>query len=92
MSRVRRLPRSTSALALLALLPILASACGGEDGKTAPEKCNDPPLPIFDIQAAGVPNVDNPCVTQPGYAISGTTTTAGGTSSDGTAGEAAGGP
>jgi len=96
MSRLRILSGTARAVAGLALLLGAASACG-EDGKTAPDKCKEPPLPIFDIQLAGAPNVDNPCVTQPGFAISGTTTSAGtssaaaaqptgGTSSGGTAG------
>jgi hypothetical protein len=47
------------------------SACD-EDGKTAPERCADPPLPIFDIQAAGAPADDNaqyPCSTPIGHAV-----------------------
>jgi hypothetical protein len=71
---------SVKAAVCLALLLGVSTACG-EDGKTAPDKCNDPPLPIYDIQQAGEPSVDNPCVTKPGYAISGTTTSAGGASS-----------
>ena len=67
-----------------------------EDGKTAPERCLEPALPIFDIQAAGAPSDDNarfdddaplpPCITKVGHAISsngGGTATAG-TSSGGT--------
>lgn len=87
MSGARRLSGSAKAALCLALLAAAASACG-EDGKTAPERCLDPPLPIYDIQAAGEQG-DNPCVTKPGYAISGTTS--GGTSGGGTSG-AAGGP
>lgn len=81
MSRPRTFPSGSVKRALwLALLFGASTACG-EDGKTAPEKCNDPPLPIYDIQMAGEPSVDNPCVTKPGFAISGITTDPGGTSS-----------
>jgi hypothetical protein len=59
------------------VLATALSACG-EDGKTAPEKCAEPPLPIFDLQLAGAPSVDNPCVTPPGHAISGVNTDAAG--------------
>ena len=75
-------PRTYAGSAKIALgLTLLLGAFAGcgEDGKTAPERCTDPPLPIYDIQAAGQPSVDNPCVTQPGYAISGTTTSSSGT-------------
>lgn len=67
--------RSGVALAsLCALLSTLALGACGEDGKTAPARCADPPLPLFDIQSAGAPEVDNPCVTQRGYAITGVIT------------------
>ena len=65
-----------------------------EDSKTAPERCADPALPIFDIQTAGVPTDDNaqyPCSTKIGHSVSsigspsssGTTSSAGTTSSSG---------
>lgn len=63
-----------------ALLALGALACG-EDGKTAPERCADPPLPIYDIQDAGAHAVDNPCVTPIGHAV-----TEGGSSSSGGSG------
>lgn len=78
MSRPRTFSSSAKIALGLTLLLGAFVACG-EDGKTAPERCSDPPLPIYDIQAAGQPDVDNPCVTKPGYAISGTTTSPGGT-------------
>lgn len=81
--------RPVTGLATAGLLLVLASACG-EDGKTAPERCAEPPLPIFDIQGAGAPNVDNPCVTAPGFAISGTISESGGTSSSGGTGGSSG--
>jgi hypothetical protein len=74
------------AVVCVALLFGATTACG-EDGKTAPDKCNDPPLPIYDIQQAGEPSVDNPCVTKPGYAISGITS-----SPDGATTGSGGGP
>jgi hypothetical protein len=70
MSRQRYV--STLAKACLASL-LLAFASGvsacDEDGKTAPERCADPPLPIFDIQAAGVPADEYPCSTPIGHAV-----------------------
>jgi hypothetical protein len=82
------LSRALKTAACLALLVAVTNACG-EDGKTAPEQCHDS-RPIFDIQG-GEANLDNPCVTKPGFAISGVTTTPGGTSSGGSASAAAGG-
>jgi hypothetical protein len=74
MSRLRSLPvQAKAALGALLLLVVTGSAACDEDGKTAPERCRDPALPIFDIQAAGVPADDNaqyPCVTEIGHAIS----------------------
>ena len=62
-----------------------------EDSKTAPERCADPALPIFDIQAAGAPADDNaqyPCSTKVGHAVSsiGPASTADTTSSAGKGG------
>ena len=97
MSRQRRMPARAKA-ALCTLLRALASSVSAcdEDGKTAPERCLDPPLPApFDIQHAGAPADDNeqyPCVTPIGHAVSyiGSPTTggtaSGGTSSSGGAG------
>jgi hypothetical protein len=82
MSPLRALSCSARAIVSLAVVLAAVSACG-EDSQTAPDKCKDPALPIFDIQLAGAPSVDNPCVTKPGYAISGITTDAGGSSSSG---------
>ncbi len=82
MSRTRTFSGPAKSVSGVALLLGVIVACG-EDGKTAPERCSDPPLPIYDIQAAGQPDVDNPCVTKPGFAISGTTTSVGGTSGGG---------
>jgi hypothetical protein len=56
------------------LLVLFAVACD-EDGETAPEKCADPPLQIFDIQdppSSGGQDGEatNPCVTPVGHAVS----------------------
>jgi hypothetical protein len=69
MRRLRNVSGTAKAAVCALLLAAALPACG-EDGKTAPERCADPPLPIFDIQRAGAPHVENPCVTQPGFAIS----------------------
>jgi hypothetical protein len=102
MSRLRSLPvQAKAALGALLLLVVTGSAACDEDGKTAPERCSDPALPIFNIQTAGAPADDNaqyPCVTKVGHAISQgptaapTTGTAGkgGTSSGSTATAGAG--
>jgi hypothetical protein len=105
MSRQRYVPTRVKACLGLLLLAFTSavSACD-EDGKTAPERCADPPLLIFDIQAAGVPADDNaqyPCSTPIGHAVSGVGsavtagTTSGGASGEGggtaTAGAGAGG-
>jgi hypothetical protein len=83
--RKRAFPNRARA-ALGALLLALGAAACDEDGKTAPARCADPPLPIFDIQAAGAPADDNarfndedelPCVTEVGHAISGPAVVAG---------------
>jgi hypothetical protein len=72
MSRFRSMPsRTTLALGLL-LLGAASFACD-EDGKSAPDKCGDPALQIYDIQTAGEPADDNarfPCVTEIGHAVS----------------------
>ena len=57
MSRLSLPSRAVSVLGS-ALLLVVAVACD-EDGKTAPERCADPPLPIYDIQHAGAPSDDN---------------------------------
>ncbi len=79
MSRSLSLPGRALALLSAAVFTLGLIACG-EDGKTAPERCADPPLPIFDIQSAGAPADDNaryndagelPCVTEVGHGVSG---------------------
>lgn len=57
MSRLSLPARAVTALGA-ALLLLGVAACD-EDGKTAPERCADPPLPIYDIQHAGAPADDN---------------------------------
>lgn len=93
MSRLRSLPaQAKAALGALLLLVVTGSAACDEDGKTAPERCLDPALPIFDIQAAGAPADDNaryPCVTKIGHAISQGPSTAPTTDTAGSAGKAA---
>lgn len=98
MSRLSRIPdRAKAAIgALLLAITMTASACE-EDSKTAPARCADPVLPIYDIAAAGQPSEAelnaNPCVTKVGHSISligGPVGTAGATTG-GTAGAAAGG-
>lgn len=72
MSRIGRNIGAAS-VSLGALLFVLVPLACDDDGKTAPEKCADPALPIFDIQAAGAPADDNkrfPCVTRVGHAVS----------------------
>ena len=77
MSRLRIVPgRATLAVGLL-LLAAAATACE-EDSKTAPATCADPALPIYDIQG-GAEDVNNPCVTPVGHAVS---SIAGGSSVD----------
>jgi hypothetical protein len=95
MSRLRSHPvRAKAVLGALLLLAVTGSAACDEDGKTAPERCLDPALPIFDIQAAGAPADDNaqyPCVTKIGHATSRGPTTgpagAAGKAATGTAGK-----
>lgn len=99
MSRLRIPGRAPAALG--ALLFVIAAAACEEDGKTAPEKCLQPPLAIYDIQSAGEHGTDNPCVTPIGHSVSsvGTEPTTGGTSAGsagkggtaGTAGKGGGG-
>lgn len=97
MSRQLRIPARATAYLGLLLLAVASSLAGcEEDSKTAPERCADPGLPIFDIQAAGIPGDDNahlnsdptkPCVTTVGHSVSsiGNSPTAG-TTSGGTTG------
>jgi len=93
MSRVCSIPdRAKASVGMLLLLVLAGVAACDEDGKTAPDRCADPALPIFDIQAAGAPADDNaqyPCVTQIGHSISqiGTPDAGGTTSTGGTAGK-----
>lgn len=89
MSRQRCIPaRAKASLGLLLLAMASSVLACEEDTKSAPERCADPALPIFDIQAAGAPADDNeqyPCSTPIGHAVSyvGPAVTAG-TSSGGT--------
>lgn len=94
--RRARIIAGRAATALGALVLFFAAAACDEEGQTAPARCADPPLPIFDIQAAGAPADDNaylnddedaqgkplPCITEVGHAIS----SYGGTSAVGTGG------
>jgi hypothetical protein len=100
MSRQRCIPARAKAclgLLLVAFASSAVSACD-DDGKTAPERCADPALPIFDIQVAGAPADDNekyPCSTPVGHSVNqGPPATAGtgsgGKSSGGTATAGAG--
>jgi hypothetical protein len=86
MSRLRANPVSAKALLGALLLTLVAgvAACD-EDGKTAPQRCLDPALPIFDIQAGAPDDVQNPCVTEVGHAINqtGSSPTTAGTSTGG---------
>jgi hypothetical protein len=82
--------RAKAALGALLLGLVTGALACEEDGKTAPARCADPALPIFDIQAAGVPSDDNaqyPCVTPVGHAInSSDTDPTAGTNTGGAAG------
>jgi len=90
MSRLRTLSGWAKAVVCLAL-PLASMYGCDDDGKTVPERCADPPLPIYDIQNPGEQNAaGNPCVTHVGYAISGVTASAGGTSSGASADAGAG--
>jgi hypothetical protein len=98
MSRLRFHPvRAKAALGVLLLLAVTGATACEEDGKTAPERCADPVLPIFDIQQAGAPADDNaqyPCVTKVGHSISQgptTTPTTGGSATAGSGGKAGSG-
>ncbi len=74
MSRLSSIPDRAKATVGLFLLAVVvgAGACD-EAGKTTPDRCADPALPIFDIQAAGEPadgNAKYPCITPVGHSIS----------------------
>ena len=97
MNRQRYVPvRAKACLGLLLLAFASSVSACDEDGKTVPERCGDPALPIFDIQAAGAPADDNaqyPCSTPIGHSVSSVgpaatagTASNGGTSSGGTNG------
>jgi hypothetical protein len=92
MTRARQVVGRAVAV-LGALVCVTAAACD-ERGKTAPERCADPPLPLFDIRTTPPPEDDNrrfndggagdgaalpPCITEVGHAVSSFT--------DGSAGE-----
>jgi hypothetical protein len=73
MSRARRIPSLAKAVGVLLLVALPGVVGCDEDGKTAPDRCADPPLQIFEIQAAGAPADDNaqyPCVTEVGHSVS----------------------
>jgi hypothetical protein len=101
MSRQRYvLTRARAGVGLLLLAFASSVSACDEDGKTVPERCADPALPIFDIQAAGTPADDNaqyPCSTPVGHAVSSVGqpatagTTNGGTSGGGASGGGEGG-
>lgn len=72
MSRRRHLSGRVRAALPVAALFAAVFACD-DAGKTAPERCADPPLPLFDFANAGAPSDDNaryPCVTPIGHGIS----------------------
>lgn len=97
--------RSTTGLTKVALSVLLLAgstvACE-EDSKTAPDRCADPMLQIYDIQAAGAPADDNRqynqydasgklisrCVTEVGHAVSEVIPAGGTTATAGTGGTA----
>ena len=96
MSRFRSLPlRAGAALALL--LAAAGSPACSDEGQALPERCVDPPLPIFDFKQEPPPADDNlqyPCVTPVGHAVMGSgggTTSAGGAPATGLAGDAGAG-
>lgn len=97
MSHASSIPnRAKASVGVLLFIAVAAVGACDEDGKTAPDRCADPALPIFDIQAAGAPADDNaryPCVTEVGHSISqiGAPDTGGKTSTGGTAGAGKGG-
>jgi len=79
MSRVRSHPvRAKAVLSVLALIVVAGLPACEEDSKTAPERCADPPLQIYDIQA-GAPAETNPCITPIGHSVN-SIAPAGGTS------------
>ena len=72
MSLPRSLPGRVT-LALGALVVLVAAVACDEEGKSAPERCQDPLLPLFDPAHAGAPSDDNrmyPCVTEVGHSVS----------------------
>jgi len=92
MSRLRTL--SFPALAACGVLVLLAAPACEEDTKTAPARCSEPALQIYDIQA-GAPSdggSGNPCVTEVGHAINkfDDETVTGGTAGTGGSGGSAG--
>ena len=80
-----RIP-SSAALGFALGCVLLAGLACEEDGRTLPERCNEPALKIYDILAAGAPADDNhqynndkdpndpkkilPCLTEVGHSIS----------------------
>jgi hypothetical protein len=82
--------RAKAVLGALLLTLVAGAAACEEDGKTAPERCIDPPP--FDIQAgAPADNVTNPCATPVGHSVSfigSPTTPTAGTSTGGKGGKA----
>jgi hypothetical protein len=95
MSRLRSLPVWTK-VAFVALLVVSVAPACDEGGEKLPAKCSDTngdgmpdPLPLDDLGSAGVPDVDNPCLTPIGHSVSfidrgGSNATTAGTSSGGT--------
>jgi hypothetical protein len=93
MSRLSRTPNRTTLAIGLLLLVATSFACD-DDGKTAPDKCGDPALQIYDIQSAGEPADDNakyPCLTKIGHSVSSIVPAGGSTSSTTTGGNGGGG-
>lgn len=71
MSRLRSIPDRAKAAAGVLLLAIAVGAVAcDEDGKTTPERCADPALAIYDIQADAAGQSGNPCLTPIGHSIS----------------------
>ncbi|MDF3067967.1 MAG: hypothetical protein K0R38_3568 [Polyangiaceae bacterium] len=82
MKRAHRISGHAAAAIGAFVLMATALACD-EDGKTVPERCADPPLPLEDIQKTPPPKDDNrrfndggagsmipPCITEVGHAVS----------------------
>ena len=96
MSRPRSLPGRAPALFAFGFALVALAACD-EDGKSAPERCLENPLPLFDPASAGAPADDNeqyPCVTPVGHSVSyvgNAPSTAGSSSKAGSGNSAAGG-